>query len=156
MSGGGDVGWYSGEKAHSPIQLVSGLLWSSKSISSPTVLWGELGFRVSIRTFKKGGNRVHGGIGVGDSNVDDKFSVPVCGDLRPKMDRVLANCILSVKEGGLGLTISDDSGVVGDGVPILMGSCEDRAIVIHLGIGVGCGGKNIGEVAGRLGLGDIG
>jgi len=135
------------------MRSASGLLWSSKSISSPTVLWGELRFGVGIRTLKKGGDRVHGGIGVGDGDVDDKFSVLVRGDLRPKMDRVLANCILSVKEGGLGLTVSGDGGVVGDGIPILMGSCEDRAIVILLGIGVGCRGKDIGEVAGRLGWG---
>jgi len=134
---------------HSPMQSASGLLRSSKSISSPTVLWGELRFRVSIRTLKKGGDRVRGGIGVRDGDVDHKFSVPVCGDLRPKMDRVSANCTLSVEKGGLGLAVLDDGGV-GDGVPILMGSCEDRAIVIDLGIGVGCRGKDIGEIASRL------
>jgi len=89
------------------------------------VLWGELRFGVSIRTLKKGGDRVCGGIGVGGGDVDDKFLVLVCGDLRPKIDCVLANCTPSVKEGGLGLTASDDGGIVGDGVPILMGSCED-------------------------------
>jgi len=151
VSGEGDVGWYSGEGAHSPMRSASGLLQSSKSISSPTMLWGELRFRVGIGTLKKGGDRVCRGIGVGDSDINNKFSVLVCGDLRPKMDHVLANCILSVKEGGLALAISDDSGVVGDGVPILMGSCDNRAIVVDLGIGVGCGGKDIGEVAGRLG-----
>jgi len=130
--------------------LASGVLRSSNSISSPTVLWGELRFGVSIRTLKKGGNSVQGGIGIGDGNVDDKFSVPICGDLRPKMDYVSANCTLSVKEGGLGLAVLDDGGVVGDGVPILMGSCKDRAIVIDLEIDVGCGGKDIGEIAGRL------
>jgi len=114
------------------------------------MLWGELRFRVGIGTLKKGGDRVRREIGVGDSDVNNKFLVPVHGDLRPKMDCVLANCILSIEEGGLGLTVSDDSGVVGDGVPILMGSCKDRAIVIDLGIGVGCRGKDIGAVAGRL------
>ena len=109
------------------------------------MLWGELRFRVGIGTLKKGGDRVRGGIGVGDSDVNNKISVPICGDLRPKMDRVLANCTLSVEEGGLGLTVSDDGRVVGDGVPILMGSCKDRAIVIDLGIGVGCGGKTLGK-----------
>jgi len=135
---------------HSPMWSASSLLQSSKSISSPTVLWGELRFRVGIRTLKKGGDRVHRGIGVGDSDVNDKFLVLVHGNLRPKMDCVLANCTLSVKEGGLGLAVSDDGGVVGNGVPILIGSCEDRAIVVDLGIGVGCGGKDIGKVANRL------
>jgi len=132
------------------MRSASGLLWSSKSISSPTVLRGELRFRVGVGTFKKGGDRVQGGIGVGDGDVDNKFLVLICGDLRPKMDHVSANCTLSVEEGGLGLAASDDGGVVGDGVPILMGSCENRAIVVDLGIGVGCRGKDIGEVAGRL------
>ena len=66
---------------HSPIWLASGLLQSSKSISSPTVLWGELRFGVGVGTLKKGGDRVHRGIGVGDGNVDNKFLVLVCGDL---------------------------------------------------------------------------
>ena len=52
------------------------------------MLRGELRFGVGIGTLRKGGNRVHGGIGVGDGDVDDKFSVLVCGDLRPKMDHV--------------------------------------------------------------------
>jgi len=99
---------------------------------------------------QKGGDRVCRGIGIGDGDVNDKFSVLVCGDHRPKMDHVLANCTLSVEEGGLGLAVLDDGGVVGDGVPVLMGSCEDRAIIVDLGIGVGCRGKDIGAVAGRL------
>ena len=88
---------------HSLIQLASGLLRSSKSISSPTVLWGELRFGVGIGTLRKGGDRVHGGIAIGDSDINNKFLVPVCGDLRPKMDHVSANCTPSIKEGGLGL-----------------------------------------------------
>ena len=83
---------------------------SSKRISSPTVLWGEFSrFGVSIGTLRKGGDSVRGGIGVGDGDVDDKFSVPDCGDLRPKMDHVSANCTLSVKEGGVGFSASVDS-----------------------------------------------
>ena len=61
------------------------------------------------------------------------------------MDCVLANCTPSIKEGGLGLAVLDDGRIVGDGVPILMGSCKDRAIVIDLGIDVGCGGKTLGQ-----------
>ena len=83
---------------------------SSKRISSPTVLRGELSrFGVGIGTLRKGGDSVRRRIGVGDGDVDDKFSVPDRGDLRPKMDRVLANCTLSVKEGGVGLSSSVDS-----------------------------------------------
>ena len=74
------------------------------------MLWGELSrFGVGIRTLKKGGDRVCGGIGVGDGDVDDKFSIPEHGNLRPKMDRVLANCTLSVKEGRLGFSSMVDS-----------------------------------------------
>ena len=103
------MGWYSGDGARSPMRLASGLLWSSKRISSPTVLWGELRFRVGIGTLRKGGDRVCGGIGIGDSDVNDKFSVPVHGDLRPKMDCVSANCTASVKEGGLRFSLLVDS-----------------------------------------------
>ena len=144
------MGWYSGDKSHPPLWLASGLLRSSKSISSPTVLCGELRLGVGIGTLRKGGDRVCRGIGVGDGDVDDKFSVPVHGDLRPKMDRVSANCTLSVEEGWSGLAVLDDGGEVGNGVPILVGSCVDNAIVVDLGIGVGCGGKDIGRWAVRL------
>ena len=66
-------------------------------------------FGVGIGTLSKGGNSICGGIGVGDGDVDDKFSVPEHGDLRPKMDCVLANCTLSVEEGGVGFSLSVDS-----------------------------------------------
>jgi len=101
------VGWYSGDEGHCS---TGDSLQSSKRISSPTVLRGEFPrCGVVIGTLRKGGDRVHGGIGVRDGNIDDKFSVPEHGDLRPKMDRVLANCILSVKEGGLGFSSMVDS-----------------------------------------------
>ena len=104
---------------------------SSKRISSPTVLRGELSrFGVGIGTLRKGGDSVHGGIGVGDGDVDDKFSVPDSGDLRPKMDCVLANCTLSVKEGGVGLSLSVDSRMVGDGVSMLVGTVNDGAVMV--------------------------
>jgi len=97
------VGWYSGDKEHC-------LLGRSKRISSPTVLQGEFPrFGVGIGTLRKGGDRVCRGIGVGDGDVDDKFSVPERGDLTPKMDCVLANCTLSVKEGGMGFPSLVDS-----------------------------------------------
>jgi len=74
------------------------------------VLQGEFPrFRVDIGTLRKGGDRVYGGIGVGDGDINDKFSVLEHGDLRPKMDRVSANCTLSVKEGGLGFSLTVDS-----------------------------------------------
>ena len=104
---------------------------SSKRISSPTVLRGELSrFGVGIGTLRKGGDSIHGGIGVGDGDVDDKFSVPDRGDLRPKMDRVLANCTLSIEEGGVGFSLSVDSRMVGDGVSMLVGTGNDRAVMV--------------------------
>jgi len=97
------VGWYSGDKKHC-------LLGRSKRISSSTVLQGEFPrFGVGIGTLRKGGDRVYGGIGVGDGDVNDKFSVPEHGDLTPKMGRVSANCTLSVKEGGMGFPLLVDS-----------------------------------------------
>ena len=59
---------------------MSGLLWSSKSISSPTVLRGELMLGIGIRIVRKAGDRVHRGIGVGDGDVVDQPSVLVCAD----------------------------------------------------------------------------
>ena len=101
------MGRYTGDKGR---WLMLSTARSSKRISSPTVLWGELSrFGVGIGTLRKGGDSVRGGIGVGDGDVNDKFSVPDRGDLRPKMDRVLANCTPSVEEGGVGFFSSVDS-----------------------------------------------
>jgi len=54
---------------------VSGLLHSSKSISSPTVLRGELILGVGIGIVKKVGDKVCGGIGIGDG---EAFGIGVC------------------------------------------------------------------------------
>ena len=133
---------------------MSGLLQSSKSISSPTVLCGELMLGVGIRIVRKAGDRVRGGIGVGDCDVIDKPSVLVCADFSSEVGCVLVDCASGVKEGWLGPAVWDDGGMVGDNVPILLGPCVDNTIVVDLGIGVGCGGKDIGRWAGRLvGLG---
>jgi len=122
------VGRYTGEEGR---WLMSSASQSSKRISSPTMLQGKLiRFGVGIRTLRKGGNRVHGEIGVGDGDVDDKVSVPEHGDLRPKMDCVSANYTLSVEEGGVGFSLSVDSRIVGDGVLILVGMGNDSAVMV--------------------------
>jgi len=101
------VGQYIGEGEH---WLISSAPQSSKRISSSTVLQGELArFGVGIGTLRKGGDRVCRGIGVRDGDVDDKFSIPEHGNLRPKMDHVLANCTLSVEEGGLRFSLVVDN-----------------------------------------------
>jgi len=109
------------------------------------VLCGELRLGVSIRTLKKAGNRVCGRIGVGDGDVGDKFPVSVCGDLSSEVDCISADCASGVEEGWLSFAMSDNSGIVDDGVSILLDSCVDNTIVVDLGIGVGCGGKDIGR-----------
>jgi len=40
--------------------------------------------------------------------------------------------------------------MVGNDVVVLLGPCVDNTIVVDLGIGVGCGGKDIGRWAVRL------
>jgi len=124
---------------------VSGLLWSSKSISSPTVLRGELTLGVGIGIVKKVGDEVRGGIGIGDGDVVDESLVSMRADLRSEVGCIWGDCASGVEEGWLGAAIGDDSGVVGDDVCVLLGPCVDNTIVVDLGIGVGCGGKDIGR-----------
>jgi len=124
---------------------VSGLLRSSKSISSPTVLCGELMLGVGIGTVKKVGDKVRGGIGIGDGDVVDKSPVLMCADLCSEAGCICGDCASGVEECWLRATIGDDGGVVGDDICILLGPCVDNAIVVDLGIGVGCGGKDIGR-----------
>ena len=129
---------------------MSGLLRSSKSISSPTVLRGELRLGVSIGIVKKVGDKVRGGIGIGDGDVVDESSIPMCANLCSETGCIWGDCAFGVEEGWLRATIGDDGGVVGDDICVLMGPCVDNTIVVDLGIGVGCGGKDIGRWAVRL------
>jgi len=105
---------------------------------------------VGIGIVKKVGNKVCGGIGIGDGNVVDKSPVSVCADLCSEMGCILGDCASGVEEGWLGSAIWDDGGMVGDDVCILLGPCVDNTIVVDLGIGVGCRGKDIGRWAVRL------
>jgi len=111
---------------------------------------GELTLGVGIRIVRKAGNMVCGRIGIGDGDVNDESPVLMCGDFGPEVGCVSVNCTPGVKEGWLSFAISHDGGVVGDDVPILLGPCVDNTIVVDLGIGVGCGGKDIGRWAVRL------
>ena len=129
---------------------MGGLLRSSKSISSPTVLCGELRLGVGIGIVKKVGDEVHGGIGIGDGDVVDQLSVSMCADFGSEMGCVLVDGASGVEEGWLGPSIREDGGMVGDNISVLLGSCVDNTIVVDLGIGVGCGGKDIGRCAVRL------
>ena len=129
---------------------MSGLLQSSKSISSPTVLCGELRLGVSIGIVKNVGDKVRGGIGVGDCDVVDQPPVSVRADLCSEAGCVWGDGTSGVEEGWLGPAIWEDGRVVGDSVPVLLGPCVDNTIVVDLGIGVGCGGKDIGRCAVRL------
>jgi len=79
-----------------------------------------------------------------------KPSVSVCADLCSEIGCVLGDCTSGVEEGQLGSSIGDDGGIVGDDVCVLLGPCVDNTIVVDLGIGVGCGGKDIGRWAVRL------
>jgi len=99
---------------------VSGLLRSSKSISSPTVLRGELMLGVGIGTVKKVGDEVRGGIGIGDGDVVDESSVLMCADLCSEPGCVWGDCTSGVEEGWLRAAIGDDGGVVGDDVCVFV------------------------------------
>ena len=98
---------------------------------------------IGIGIVKKVGNKVRGGIGVGDCDVVDKPLVPVCADFGSEAGCVLVDCTSGVKEGWLGPAIWDDGGMVGDDVPVLLGPGVDNTIVVDLGIGVGCRGKTL-------------
>ena len=114
------------------------------------MLRGELGLGIGIGIVKKVGDKVCRRIGVGDCDVVDQPSVPMCADFGPEVGCVLVDCASGVKEGWLVPAVWEDGGMVGDDISVLLGSCVDNTIVIDLGIGVGCGGKDIGRCAVRL------
>jgi len=114
------------------------------------VLRGELAFGVGIGIAKKVGDKVRGGIGIGDGDVVDESSISMCANLCSEAGCIWGDCAFGVEEGWLGAAIGDDGGVVGDDVCVLLGSCVDNTIVVDLGIGVGCRGKDIGKWVVRL------
>ena len=63
---------------------------------------------VGIGIVRKAGDRVRGGIGVGDGGVVDKPLVPVCADFCSEVGCILGDCTSGVKEGRLGSAIWDD------------------------------------------------
>ena len=69
---------------------------------------------VGIGIVKKVGDKVRGGIGVGDGDVIDKPSVSVCADFCSEVGCILGDCTSGVEEGWLGPAIWDDGGMVGD------------------------------------------
>jgi len=119
---------------HSPIQSARGQLRSSISISSPIVLgdggggtWG---------TAKKCSNSVHGGIGIGDGDVDERLVKFVIGDRGSEVDLVPTNGAGGVNKGWVGLVASSKGGVVGEDVPTLV-DLGDNGVVIFL-FSIGC------------------
>jgi len=109
---------------------------------------------VDIGTAKKVGDEVRGGIGIGDGDVADESSVSMRADLCSKPGCIWGNCTSGVEESWLRAAVGNDGGVVGDDVCVLLGPRVDNTIVVDLGIGVGCGGKDIGRCVVRLvGLG---
>jgi len=63
-------------------------------------------------------------------------------------DCISANCILSVKEGGLGFPSLVDSRIIGDSVLILVGTGKDRAVMVFFAVDCGGWRKDIGEIIG--------
>jgi len=87
---------------------VSGLLRSSKSISSPTVLRGEVVLGVGIGIVKKVGDKICRGIGIGDGDVIDKPLVSMCANLCSEAGCVWGDCTSGVEKGWLVSAIWDD------------------------------------------------
>ena len=109
------------------------------------MLYGELMLGVGIGIVKKVGDKVHGGIGIGDCDVIDKPSVSMCANLGSEASCIWVDCAFGVEEGWVGPTIWEDGGMVGDDIPVLLGPCVHNTIVVDLGIEVGCRGKDIGR-----------
>jgi len=118
------------------------------------VLRGEVMLGVGIGTAKKAGDEVRGGIGIGDGDVVDESPISMRADLCSEPGCIWGDCTSGVEESWLRAAMGDDGGVVGDDVCVLLGPRVDNTIVVDLGIGVGCGGKDIGRCVVRLvGLG---
>jgi len=114
---------------------------SSISISSPIVLgdggggaWG---------TPKKCSKSVHGGIGIGDSDIDKRLAKFIIGDHGSDADLIPTNGAGGVNKGWVGLVVSLKGGVVGEDIPTLVDLGDKGVVIFLLSIGCDKGGEDI-------------
>ena len=124
------------------------LIWSAKgqsqssiSISSPIVL-GNVG-SITGGMSRKCAKSIHGGIGIGDYDVCNRLVKFVIGDHISEMDLVPIDSAGGVNKGWVGLVCSSKGGVVGEGVPALVDSCDNGEVIFLLNVVGNTGSENI-------------
>ena len=120
----------------SPIRSAKGQSRSSISISSPVL-------GVAGGTSRKCAESICGGIGIGDCDVCDRLAKLVIGDCTSKMDLVPFDSTGGVNEGWVGLVCLLKGGVVGEGVPTLVDTCDDGEVILLFDIVGDAGSKDI-------------
>ena len=125
----------------SPIRSAKRQSQSSISISSPIVL-GNMG-SVTGGTSRKCAESICGGIGIGDYDICNRLAKFVIGDHTSEMDLVPIDSAGGVNKGWVGLVCLSKGGVVGEGVPALVDSCDDGEVIFLLNIVGDTGSENI-------------
>ena len=129
-----------GVGAHSPIRSARGRSRSSISISSPVL--GVAG-SVAGSTSRKCAESIRGGIGIGDCDVCDRLAKFVIGDRTSEMDLVPINGTGGVNEGWIWLVCLSKGGVVGEGVPTLVDSCDNGEVIFLFNIVGDAGSEDV-------------
>ena len=101
------------------------------SISSPVL---SVAGSVAGGTSRKCAKSVHGGIGIGDCDVYDRLVKFVIGDRTSEVDLVPIDGTGGVNKGWVGLVCSLKGGVVGEGVPTLVDTCDDGEVILLFNI----------------------
>ena len=118
--------YWNGVETRSPMRSLRGRSRSCRIISSEVAASG---------TPKKGTERVRGGIGIGDCEVREGLSEFMIGDLGSEMDGVPVDGTGGVNKEWVGLVVSSSGGVVGEGVPRLVGAGDDGEVILSFNVG---------------------
>ena len=94
-------------------------------------------------TSRKCAESVRGGIGIGDCDICKRLAKFVIGDHTSEIDLVPFHGTGGVNKGWVGLVCLSKGGVVGEGVPTLVGMCDDGEAILLFNIVDDAGSEDV-------------
>ena len=125
---------------HSPIRSARGRSQSSMSISSPVL--GVTG-SVAGSTSRKCAESIHRGIGIGDCDVCDRLAKFVIGDCTSEVDLIPIDSTGGVNKGWVGLVCLSKGGVIGEGIPTLVDTCDNSEVIFLFDVVDNAGSEDV-------------
>ena len=92
---------------------------------------------------RKCAESVHRGIGIGNCDVCDRLAKFVIGDHTSEIDLVPIDGTGGVNKGWVGLVCLSKGGVVGEGVPTLVDTCDNGEVIFLFNVVDNAGSENV-------------